>query len=29
MDKNQIDQAIENIKQALNDLHGSNKLSEV
>ena len=28
MDKNQIDQAIENIKQALNDLHGSNKLSE-
>ena len=27
MDKNQIDQAIENIKQALNDLHG-NKLSE-
>ncbi len=28
MDKNQIDQAIANIKQALNDLHGSNKLLE-
>ena len=28
MDKNQIDQAIANIKQTLNDLHGSNKLLE-